>query len=263
MRKLILTIVMLGIVISSASVYCFAEGNLLKNPSFEQVSGTKPEGWDIWMYNAGGSVVTVENGQGHTGSKFVSITSDKENDARYKQTIPVKENSIYKLSCWAKTENVGTQKSGAFISILNYVDCSKDLKATNDKWTYLEMYARIGAGISTIDVTVSLGGHGNMNTGKAYFDDISVEEVNKVPDGVSVAQIAGSQTQDSQPSDKSSNDNTVFIVLLIVIVLIIGAAAYLIFSGRKRKGGTGEESDDSGYDDDEYEEDDDDSYLED
>jgi hypothetical protein len=266
MRKLILTIVMLGIVISSASVYSFAEGNLLKNPSFEQVSGTKPEGWDTWMYVAGGSTVTVETGEGHTGSKFVSITSEKENDARYKQTIPVKENAIYKLSCWAKTENVGTQKSGAFISILNYVDCSKDLKATNDQWTYLEMYAKIGAGIKTIDVTVGLGGHGNMNTGKAFFDDVSVEEVSEVPNGVTIAQIVSKETQNSQQADKGSSSGSLFIVLLILIVVIIGAVAYFIFSSRKHRKEIDEETDNNDYDGDEYEEDeegDDDSYLED
>ncbi len=266
MKKFVLLTAIIGVLFSYTQSFCFAEGNLLKNPSFEQAVGTNPDGWETWMYVSQGATMTVENGQGHTGSKFVSITNNAENDARFKQAIPVKANSIYKLSCWAKTENVGKDKTGAIISIDGFVDSSKDLKGTNSDWQYLEMYAKIGNGISSIGVTVGLGGYGNMNKGKAYFDDISVEEVSKAPDGATVAQIEKLQPASDQSAGGSdSGSNSFVIVLLIAAVAIIGGIAYFIFTARKSK-----EDKDYGYDkaeEEEYEDngqdDQDDEYLDD
>jgi hypothetical protein len=231
------------------------------------VSGDKPDGWEKWMYVPGASTINVENGEGHNGSKFISIESNEENDARLKQAVPVKENATYKLSCWAKTENVGQQKTGAIISIMDFVNSSRDLKGTNDKWQQLVMYARIGSGINSIEVSVGLGGYGNMNTGKAYFDDLAVEEITTVPDGVQVAQIDKQPQNNTQPggSEKSSGSNSIVIILSVAAVAVIGGIAYFIFARRPKKEDDGEESDTGDYDEGEYEEeyDQDDDYIDD
>lgn len=237
MKKLVVTFIM--IIMTFSAVYSYAEGNLLMNPSFEEVTGENPTGWEPWGYN-GGSVFKVEEGEGHNGKKFVSITSESENDARYKQTVAVKENTTYKLSCWVKTDNVGTDRTGAIISLLDYVYSSKDLKGTNDKWEYTEMYFKPAKGVSTVVVTISLGGHGNMNKGKAYFDDLSMEEVANVPDGVSVAPIEGKAPAENTASgsEKATGMSTV-IIIIIVAVIVIGLIVYIIFvssrSGKSKK----------------------------
>ncbi len=270
MKKLFFAVLILGMIFSNASIYCFAEGNLIKNASFEQASGDLPDGWEKWMYVPDGSTIKVENGQGHDGNKFISIESKADNDARLKQAVPVKENGIYKLSCWAKTENVGDQRTGAMMSILDSTFTTKDLKGSNDSWQLLEMYARIGSGVSSIEVTVGLGGYGNMNTGKAFFDDLKVEEVSNAPEGIAVAEIgnsASSGDQSGSSDEKASGSKSLIIVLLVIAAAIIGGIAYFIFARRSRNVNEDEESvnDDGDDDDDEYvdDEQDDDSYTED
>ncbi|HEY9062113.1 MAG TPA: carbohydrate binding domain-containing protein [Pseudobacteroides sp.] len=237
MKKIVTILIMIILAFSAVSAY--AEGNLLLNPSFEEVTGENPTGWEPWGYN-GGSVFKVEEGEGHSGKKFVSITSESENDARYKQTVAVKENSTYKLSCWVKTENVGADKTGAIISLLDYVYSSKDLKGTNDKWEYTEMYFKPGKGVMSVVVTVSLGGHGNMNKGKAYFDDLTMEEVASVPSGAKVAPIEGKAPAENPASEtgKSSNTGTI-IIIIIVALIVIGLIIYIVFvssrSGKAEK----------------------------
>jgi hypothetical protein len=244
MRKLVMTLIIMILTFSAVSAY--AEGNLLKNPSFEEVTGENPTGWESWGYNSG-SVFKVEDGEGHSGKKFVSISSDSENDARYKQTIAVKENSTYKLSCWAKTENVGADKTGAIISLLDYVFSSKDLKGTNDKWQYTEMYFKPGTGVKNVVVTVSLGGHGNMNKGKAYFDDLSLEEVTSVPGGASVAPIeTKAPAQNTTSGTEKSNSMGTIIIVIIVALIVIGLIVYIVFVSA-RSGKTKKDNDQDGY----------------
>lgn len=255
-----MAIIMIILTFSAASIY--AEGNLLNNPSFEEVNGENPTGWETWGYNSG-SVFKLEDGAGHDGKKYVSITSENENDARYKQTVAVKENATYKLSCWVKTENVGSERTGAIISLLDYVFSSKDLKGTNNEWQYAEMYFKPGAGINGVVVTVSLGGHGNMNKGKAYFDDLSLEEVTNVPNGVSVAPIEKNKPAENTASGgKKSNSMGTIIVVIIVALIVVGLIIYIVFtaskSGKAKK--TDDQDDYYDSDDDENNSDDYDEY---
>lgn len=256
MKKLVVAIISIILTFSAVSVY--AEGNLLKNPSFEEANGENPTGWETWGYNSG-SVFKLEDGVGHDGKKFVSITSENENDARYKQTVAVKENTTYKLSCWAKTENVGAERTGAIISLLDYVFSSKDLKGTNNEWQYTEMYFKPGAGINTVVVTVSLGGHGNMNKGKAYFDDLSLEEVTNVPKGVNVAPIEKSKHEEKPASDaKKSNSMGTIIVVIIVALIVVGLVIYIVFATSKSGKAKKTDDQDDYYDSDNNENNDDD-----
>lgn len=268
MRKMFFAILILGMIVSAASICCFAEGNLLKNASFEQAGADMPDGWEKWMYVPDGSTIKVENGQGHDGSKFIIIDNKKDNDARVKQAVTVKENSIYKLSCWAKTEKVEERNTGANMSVFDYTHSTKDLKGSNNEWQLLEMYVKIGAGVSSIDVCVGLGGYGNMNIGKAYFDDLKVEEVSKAPEGILLADIS-KKTSDGNGSSGASGEKksgSLVIVLLVVAAALIGGAVYFIFARKQRNADNGEESEKDGYEEGEYEEDeeveeDDDSYT--
>lgn len=260
MKKL--TVVIIMIILTFSAAFSYAEGNLLKNPSFEEGSGEKPDNWDTWAYNSG-SVFLVEEGAGHEGKKYVSITNGNVNDARYKQNVAVKENTTYKLSCWIKTENVGSDTTGAIISLLDYVYTSKDFKGTNNEWQYAEMYFKPGSGVDNVVVTIGLGGYGNMNTGKAYFDDLSLEEVTDVPDGAYVAPIEKTNPggNDSSGSNESKSTSTI-IIIVIVALIVIGLIVYIVFiSSRSRKNKNTDDQDDDYYDsDDDGESSDDDDY---
>ena len=121
MKKIIVFYVIILIAIILNTVPTFAASNLILNSSFEDVSGTMPSNWsvDAWKCTLGAFDIKVETGSAHSGDKFVTITNNIINDIRLKQTINVEKNSIYKLSCWIKTENaaIGKNETGANISI--------------------------------------------------------------------------------------------------------------------------------------------------
>jgi len=167
--------------------------NLALNPSFEEDDNGRPMFWNTWDWKNDRSVTSyhIETGEAHSGEKFATIVNDKENDARFRQLINVKENSMYRISCWVKTENVGFTGLGANISITGRLETSRDVKGTTDGWESIELYVKTGRGINTLDITLGLGGYGYVNTGKASFDDVLVEEVNAIPAGVPMAVIEG------------------------------------------------------------------------
>lgn len=217
---------------------CMAAENLARNPSFEAQSGGKPADWETWGYN-GTSEFKAVKGIAHSGDYYAEIISGKEDDSRFKQTVNVEEGAVYKLSCWMKTENVSQQKTGANISIEGRTVNSNDLKGTNTEWTYTEMYIKAGTGVNSINITLGLGGYGNTNTGKADFDDVTIEKVENIPQGVTVFPIESIDSNGKQPADgKSANNgaqnnasNTsggTIPILVLAIVLAIAATLYAV-----------------------------------
>ena len=69
------------------------------------------------------------------------------------------------------------------------VTTSPDLKGTNNQWSLLELYLKTGRDIHTVTLTLGLGGFGRINTGKASFADVRMEEVDTIPDGVNVVTV--------------------------------------------------------------------------
>lgn len=229
----------------------FASDNLLQNPSFEQESGAMPASWEnsSWDVKPGVSEFNYEKGEAHSGDGFVTVTNNSENDARFTQNVSVKDNTTYRLSCWIKTENVGTVQNGkgANISVEGKVETSKDIKGTNGKWEYAEMYLRTGSGIDTIKVTVGIGGYGAINIGKASFDDVSAEEVGSVPAGAITAQLGDAGQNGTVASSSSAASpvggpgKTLWYLILAAIVVAAGAAFYYFKYTRKDSSRQGDE----------------------
>jgi dolichyl-phosphate-mannose-protein mannosyltransferase len=247
MRKLLLLVSTLIIFSLFFVNIANAETNLVKNPSFEEFSGSLVINWnfDPYMKDPSYSKSTIESGNAHTGNSFVTIENMKTNDARFKQSIVVKKNTTYKLSCWAKTENVGISQNGkgACISIDNKLETSNDLKGTNSEWQLLEMYVATFSQESFI-VTVGIGGYGSDNIGKASFDDVKVEEVTSVPSGAVLAslgeepsssnnvQSTTEQSKVEQIPEVTGPGNIFWVILILGIVVLIGGIIYyLIISG--------------------------------
>lgn len=242
MKKTMSFIIVLVLVLSVSVSYVYAGTNLLANPSFEEDAAGKPAAWETGSWEKV-SDFKYETGAAQEGTKFVTITNSKEDDGRYKQTVNVKENSMYKLSCWIKTENIpqGPTQKGANISIEGNLDTSADIFGTNGKWEYREIYARVGSGKSSLILTVGIGGYGRENTGKASFDNISVEEVTAIPDGAIVTDVKNKDNSTAQePSSdgtsapaKDSNNTAIWLLIIGVAVVLIVAIVFYKISNRK------------------------------
>ena len=105
------------------------------------------------------------------------IKSDTLNDAMLYQTVEVKPNTPYKVTCMVKTENVKTENEisdgGAHISISDTVEKSKSITGTND-WQKLEFEFN-SKNRTSVDIGFRLGGYDDNCTGTAWFSDFTIE----------------------------------------------------------------------------------------
>ncbi len=184
----------------------FSDGeNLIANPSFEEVSGDKPIAWRIWTWEKDStySSLGIETDETFSGSSSAIITNNKDNDARYIQSINVQQDSYYRVSCMIKTEGVETNGLGANISIEGRLETSKDIKGTSKEWERVELYVKTEKNVNFINITLGLGGYGKVNKGKAYFDDVSFVKVDFVPAGAPLAIIGEVEADKDKESSKS------------------------------------------------------------
>lgn len=261
-RKISALVVFIAIIMSIASINIYAADNLIQNPSFEDVANGKPANWESrgWHNDVKVSEYKVENQGAHSGSNFVTVNSKSSNDARFFQNVAVKPNSMYKLSCWAMASGVGenVKGKGANISIEGKLETSKDIKGTNNKWEYLEMYVRTGPDTNSVRVTVGLGGYGSENTGTASFDDVAVEEVTAIPQGATVADLNAKQNNNSSNNNNNNSsvnnsantnlggpNNSFIIVIVIAAVVLIAGAGYFVYKNKTAANTEPEEHDES------------------
>lgn len=199
----LLIIITLGGTIPVRGVHAASTDNLATNPGFE-VGAADPEAWTKTMWDTTNAAEFIwENGGGHSGSRYVSIINRKLNHAYYSQTINVKPDTTYHLSCWIKTDGILGDQKGAGIGISDLIlSYSGGLSNTNGKWKYYEIYGKTGPGQNKVTVLLMLGDYGLLSSGKASFDDFSFQEVTEVPAGFSVNDLYKAET------DTASNDNS-------------------------------------------------------
>lgn len=240
MRKLNMFLYILFFI---CTVSIFAGQNIVINPDFETGNGTLPDGWTSWQWftDTPNTIITWENSGAQSGSRCISIENKQKNDARLKQTIPVQENKKYRLACWIKAADVGADATGACISIWYRAESSENVKGTQTEWKQVEMFMQTGKGVNSIDLTVGVGGHGSENSGKAWFDNVTVEEVKDIPAGGTVAKVnapgdnstAADQTKTTIAPKKNS---TPLVLLLVVLAVAIVAGAILLnIFGKNKK----------------------------
>jgi hypothetical protein len=75
-----------------------------------------------------------------------------------------------------KTENVKSQGNiGANLSLWSQPEVSRSITGTHD-WTWVQLPFNSGSRTS-VDLCLRLGHHGNLTTGKAWFDNVHLVEL--------------------------------------------------------------------------------------
>jgi len=150
---------------------------LLENGGFTAGTGGVPTGWrtEAWARDLSrfGWEVTPE------GTGTISITNVEANDARWCQQVPVQPGASYRVSARVKTRDVGALTAGALVAIEPRIADSRDVRGTQG-WQTLEVVAQVGD-TSTWDVCVRLGSYANLNTGTAWFTDVTLVQVGRPP----------------------------------------------------------------------------------
>ena len=161
--------------------------NLLANGGFESVdTAGQPEGWYQTAYRsqAGYSRMGVSTQQVHSGQYSAVIENASSNDARLVCTVPVEPETLYKLSGYVLVERMEDLGNGANFAIEDIYACSAGLFDTEGQWTYLEWYGETGQGQTELTFGIRVGGYSAESIGKAYFDDICLEKLETLPQGI-------------------------------------------------------------------------------
>lgn len=219
------------------------EGNRIENGDFSAVTNGMPDGWEtgMWVTSYGASfleAVTLED-----GTTAALVENAAANDARFEQTVAVQENATYRLSARVMAEDCGEGLLGANISFIGIYGTSQDVHDTDGQWETLTLYARTGEGQREATVAVRLGGYGSENTGRAWFTDVTLEQVESVPVGETVLDIATPAPQRAQEEPVSAQERSIPLLIgaaAVYMLLAFGAVRVLLAreSGPERQEGT-------------------------
>ena len=166
-----------AIAVTPMSALAVSQGaSLVRNGTFTQGAGSMPEGWrtEAWGADLSQFSWSTEGGEG-----TISIASPKANDARWCQNIQVEPGAQYRIAARVKTSDVGTSTAGAFVAIEPRIADTPDVRGTSD-WRTVEIVATAGEQ-PTWDICPRLGSYASLNTGTAWFRDVSVTQVGGAP----------------------------------------------------------------------------------
>lgn len=196
------------------------------DPQSLRIDGTSlsAQKWTKYDWNAssgktGAASFKIVQGKDTAPLQIVAATP---NDARFAQELAVEPDTVYRFACRARTENVGGSARGAGISVLEVMDGSSDIKGSGNEWHLLEFYGKTGPAQHKLSVTVGIGGYGSLNSGTAWFRDITVTKAGNVPAGIRIAALQ--PPLDSAPASvvRSQNGGTLIAALGCFGLMLVG-----------------------------------------
>jgi len=145
---------------------------LVANRSFETVEKGEPTGWTIHRWGGEGAMRVASPGR--TGSRCVTISSEKGGDLSYGQAVTVRAFSKYRLSGWIRTEALtATTGRGALFNLHAMSGCQTPAVTGTTDWTRVEMVFDTDENDRVL-VNCLYGGWG-FATGQAWYDDVRLE----------------------------------------------------------------------------------------
>ena len=180
---------MLPIVIVSLVAICIVTGppvagaadkalpDVMPNGSFEKAADGKPADWKSQTW--GGNATFDYADMGRTGKRCVMIGSDDGADASWTVIVPLELYSKYRLSAWIKTENLKTsgRAHGALLNLHTMQPAATKAVTGTSDWTRVELVFDSNEH-DAVQINCLFGGWGHA-TGKAWFDDLKLEQLSR------------------------------------------------------------------------------------
>lgn len=213
------------------------DGSLLVNGGFETLNASgEPEGWYASTYHSqeGYSKLAVTSEKAHSGLYSAVIENASANDARYICTVTVKPETLYRLSGYVLVEHMEDVGNGANFGIEDIYSFSDGLFDTDGEWTYLEWYGETGEDQTELTFGVRVGGYSAESIGKAYFDDLVLEEVDALPQNVIASLWYRENVSVSQTSSDDAEKNTALFILLAAAFVLAAALAAPVLEKKLR-----------------------------
>ncbi|WP_379127603.1 glycosyltransferase family 39 protein [Paenibacillus sp. sgz500958] len=207
----------------------FAAGNLVQNPGFEDVNEEAPLGWtrDAWIAGDASGLISVQSAEVHTGSQAAVIENLEPNHLKWVQNVAVSPDSYYKISGWVKVASTQGTGFGANVFVVGLGSGYPSTVDSGGDWQYLEFYGQTGPEQNEVGIGVSLGGYANLIAGKAYFDDIAVEQLDAAPEGVDIVSLdVGTVDQGGDSADAPHKVSPAKILLISSLFTVFFVLLY-------------------------------------
>ena len=154
--------------------------NLIVNGDFARSGEGMASGWytEEWFHQPDYTVYEVTEADGFTAAHIRSLSP---NDARFAQEVAVSPNTLYCLRGFIKAQAEGGR--GANLSIAGdhiYSDCVYE---SGGQWQEVFLFGRTGENQHSVTVFARLGGYSGEAEGEAWFRDVTLNRVDKVPAG--------------------------------------------------------------------------------
>lgn len=128
-------------------------------------------------YNRGNTIFERDSNEKYSNVNSYKIENTDFNDAMFYKKIPVSPNTVYKVKCMIKTQNVENEKenmdTGAHICLNATMEKSINITGTTD-WTKVEFVFN-SKNNTEVQVGFRLGGYAGNSKGTAWFSDFEIE----------------------------------------------------------------------------------------
>ncbi len=212
---------------------------LLDNSGFEANVGNGVESWNFERYDASiseGRSGAMETVEAPAGQNVLVIENTDFNDARFTQTVSVEKNSYYKLSALVKTEMLEGRNGAETGANIGFWDtpCGSEYVYSMADWTEVTVYGKTDKKTDEATVCLRLGFFSADCKGTAYFDSVTLEKVNEVPENVSVGAMYKTEATNSAEQNGKSVSSVEWATLLRGI-LYFAAISVCVFFALKNK----------------------------
>ena len=251
LKKVFISTLIITFFITSLSFYTvYAEINLVKNSGFEEASGNSIKSWISGSYKGQEAAEFIIDENAYQGSKCAAIINKKADDSKLSQDISIAPGKTYLVRCYIRTEGIEQKAGSANITLMQgrAIYTSEEYDNTGGEWKKLEFQITSLEDYGAVfKLILRLGGQGTLNSGKAFFDHVSVIRLEEQAKGVADAKfyIPGNSRQSAVAvsnsghktgvSSSASGRNT-FLIIGGLAVLAAIIAVEVILLKRKKAG---------------------------
>jgi hypothetical protein len=205
-----------------------ASKELLLNGDLSKGSGGPPAQPDVWRteawINEPSTVSFTWTHPPNGAPGELEVNAIKPDDARWMESLTLAQGWYY-FSAEIRTEDVASENTGATISIMEDGIVSKDLKGTTD-WTRVGLYLKVGKKGADVEVALRVGGYASLNTGRAFFRNVSGIQVDAPPTGVQQIYDLDTIRKAAEPTPIGS---PISLVLTYLFLLGVAYAGWYLF----------------------------------
>lgn len=197
---------------------------LVKNGDFSSFNTTTKK-FDGWTTSSS-SVIFYRSlvSDDETNNYALSIDNTSAGYNYLQQSIKVDNGKIYKVSVEFKIESDLSNKTGAYVTFLENVDYKFVSHSTKTNGFVTSTFYVRPKNTDYLTLALCIGSKDNACKGKVYFDNVSVQRVEKVAEGYSVVNFKKAKTV----MTNADANGICFIVLMTLFGVVALCGAYIL-----------------------------------